>query len=40
MGPFNTPWLTFLAWVVGIGCVIFSIIWGVVIFKPGEDDDE
>lgn len=40
MGPFNTPWLTFLAWAVGIGCIIFSIIWGVFIFKPGEDDNE
>jgi len=40
MGPFYTPWLTFLAWIVAIGCVLFSIIWALWIFKPKEDDDE
>lgn len=40
MGPFNTPWLTFLAWIVAFGCVVGSIIWAVWIFKPKEDDDE
>lgn len=40
MGPFNTPWLTFLAWIVGIACVLFSIVWGIFIFKPGKDDHE
>jgi hypothetical protein len=40
MGPFKTPWLTFLAWLVAIGCVVFSIVWALWIFKPKEDDDE
>lgn len=39
MGPFNTPWLTFLAWIVAIGCVLFSIVWAIWIFKPGDGDE-
>lgn len=40
MGPFNTPWLTFLAWIVALGCVVGSIIWAVWVFKPKENSDE
>lgn len=39
MGPFHMPWLTFSAWIVALGSVVFSIIWAIWIFKP-EDDDE
>lgn len=40
MGPFNTPWLTFLAWLVAGACVVFSIIWAIWLYKPQENDDE
>lgn len=40
MGPFNTPWSTFLAWLVGMACIAFSIIWAVFFYKPEEDDHE
>jgi hypothetical protein len=40
MGPYNTPWLTFLAWILAFGCILASIIWALWIFKPGSDDDE
>jgi len=40
MGPFNTPWLTFLAWIIALGCVVGSIIRAVWIFKPKENNDE
>lgn len=40
MAPFDTPWLTFLAWIVAIVCILASIIWAVWIFKPGDDRDE
>jgi hypothetical protein len=39
MGPFNTPWLTFFAWIVALGCIAFSVVWAIWIFKP-EDEDE
>jgi len=40
MGPFHTPWLTFLSWIVALACIIFSIIWAIWIFKPEENGDE
>jgi hypothetical protein len=27
VGPFNTPWETFAAWIVVGGSVLFSVIW-------------
>lgn len=38
MGPFNTPWLTFFAWVVTVASVLFSIVWAVWFFKSGKGD--
>ena len=29
IGPFHTPWLTFLSWIVAVGCII-SMIGGFV----------
>jgi hypothetical protein len=40
MGPLNTPWFTFCAWCVALGCVIFSIVWAFFIYRPSEDGDE
>lgn len=36
MGPFNTPWSTFLAWMVTAASVTGAIIWALWFFKPGE----
>jgi len=36
LGPFNTPWLTFLAWVVVILSVVASIVWAIL-YQPGEE---
>ena len=40
MGPFEYPWLTFLAWIVALGCIVFSIIWALFLYKPKDDGDE
>jgi len=37
MGPWNTPWSTFLAWIVTGMSVLGAIVWAVWFFKPGED---
>jgi hypothetical protein len=39
MGPFHTPWLTFFAWVVALACVVFSVVWAIWIYKPGDKDE-
>lgn len=39
MGPFDTPWLTFCAWIVALGCIVFSIVWAIWIYKPGDGDE-
>jgi len=38
MGPFNTPWLTFFAWVVITASVLTSIVWAIFFFKSGGDE--
>lgn len=30
MAPFNTPWSTFLAWIVIGGTVLLSIVWAIL----------
>lgn len=37
MGPFHTPWLTFLAWVVIAGSILLALIWSIVGFRKGDD---
>jgi len=37
MGPWNTPWSTFLAWIVTALSVLVALVWAVWFFKPGED---
>ncbi len=37
MGPFQTPWLTFLAWIVIAGSVVMAIVWSVL-NRCSEDD--
>ena len=37
MGPFETPWLTFLAWIVIVGSIAMAIVWSVR-RGPSEDD--
>ena len=38
MGPFNTPWLTFLAWIVIGASILVSIGWSV--FGSWNEGDE
>jgi hypothetical protein len=38
MGPLNTPWLTFLAWIVTAGSVLGAVVWAIWLFKPGEGE--
>jgi len=37
MAPFETPWLTFVAWIVIAGSVVMAILWSVL-RKPTEND--
>lgn len=37
MGPFQTPWLTFFAWIVIGGTVLMAIVWSIWGFRKGED---
>jgi hypothetical protein len=37
MGPFQTPWGTFFAWIVIGATILMVIIWSVVGFRKGED---
>ena len=30
MGPFNFPWLTFLAFVVAAASVVLAVVWAVL----------
>lgn len=40
MGPFNTPWMTFAAWLVAGACIAAAVVWAVFLFKPEDGDDE
>jgi hypothetical protein len=40
MGPLYFPWLTFCAWMIAIGCIAFSKLWAIFLYKPGDDDHE
>ena len=33
MGPFSTPWLTFVAWFVAAASVLASLVWAIVGFR-------
>jgi len=37
MGPFQTPWLTFYAWIVIGASILMAIVWSVFWFRKGED---
>jgi len=37
MGPFQTPWLTFFAWVVIAGTILMAIAWSILGFRKRED---
>ncbi|MCK5585992.1 hypothetical protein KAJ02_07960, partial [Candidatus Bipolaricaulota bacterium] len=37
MGPFQTPWPTFFAWIVIGGTILMAIVWSIVGFRKGED---
>jgi hypothetical protein len=37
MGPFETPWATFLAWIVIAGTVVLAVLWSV--FRTGKDEE-
>jgi hypothetical protein len=34
----NTPWSTFLAWVVTAASILAAVIWAIWFFKPGEGE--
>jgi len=38
MGPFNTPWLTFAAWIVIGASILLAICWSTFGFRSEEDD--
>jgi len=37
MGPLNTPWSTFAAWIVIGSSILLSIVWALV--SKGADDE-
>ena len=37
MGPFQTPWLTFFAWIVIGATILMAIVWSIWGFRKGED---
>jgi len=37
MGPFQTPWLTFYAWIVIGASILMAIVWSIWGFHKGED---
>lgn len=38
MGPFNMPWLTFLAWVVTAASVLLAIAWAAWPSRRGKGE--
>jgi len=39
MGPFNTPWLTFSAFIVVAGSILASIWWALNDIKQNSDKE-
>lgn len=37
MGPFETPWMTFAAWLVIVGTIVLAIVWSL--WRTGKDED-
>ena len=37
MGPFQTPWLTFAAWIVIGGSILMVLVWSYLSFRRRDD---